>query len=106
MYGGETMYFWDSSEATIRFVYWNSVGGVSEGTVLREGDRLTFPERHAEAGRAQQMRNFWTQDGPDQYSVTTQRLKDGVWETSFTMTLTKVRQSLEALRRPSPAAPR
>jgi hypothetical protein len=94
VYGGETMYFWGSVEARIRFIYWNSAGGVSEGTVLREGDRLTFAERHADAGQEQQMRNFWTQEGPDQYSVTTQRLKDGVWETSFTMTLRKVRQSL------------
>lgn len=47
IYRGETIYHWDLEASVIRFRYYNSIGGVSDGTAHPEGDTIRFPdERH------------------------------------------------------------
>lgn len=43
-YQGETIYSWDEQQSTISYVYWNSYGGVSTGTVQPGSETLEFPD--------------------------------------------------------------
>ncbi len=43
-YRGETIYSWNKEKNVIGFVYWNSLGGVSTGTVVALHSQITFPD--------------------------------------------------------------
>lgn len=87
-YPGETLYFWDSEAKQIAYLYLNSDGGVSRGTLTVEGEKLLFSaERYDEGGRAREFRTTLTRDGEQSYLTVTHELKDGqrveAWRTSF-----------------------
>ena len=41
-YRGETIYSWDGGAGRVAYVYWNSLGGVSRGTMVPKGEHLDF----------------------------------------------------------------
>lgn len=87
-YQGETLYFWDSESKAIAYIYFNSDGGVSRGTLKAEGDQLLFPaERYNEGGKSREFSTTITRDGEQGYASVTHELKDGArveaWRTSF-----------------------
>ena len=41
-YRGETLYSWDGGAGRVAYVYWNSLGGVSRGTMVPAPGRLDF----------------------------------------------------------------
>jgi hypothetical protein len=68
-YRGETIYWWDEASAQIRYLYFNSGGGVSEGRAVSEDDLIRFPdERHQSAdGRVRVIASTLRRDGADAY---------------------------------------
>ena len=68
-YRGETIYSWNSEAAEIQYVYWNSIGGVSQGAVRLDGERITFPnETYAGADGSQiSVQTIWVPDGANAY---------------------------------------
>ena len=75
-YAGETVYSWDDAAQTIRFTYWNSLGGVSTGTAVGAGDALDFPaERYTGPdGEEIVIETTWRRSDDDAYeALTTER---------------------------------
>ena len=88
IYEGETLYGWDSEAEAIFFWYWASSGGVSQGTLVPEGEIWVARERHA--GRpgeeAAEMRSTLDLRGEGSYEAATARLTDGVWKELWAIT--------------------
>ena len=79
-YGGETLYHWDAKAGVVRFTYWNTVGGVSTGTMTVEGGAMVFPESYeGKDGRLIELRSVWTPDGADAYVATVMQKKGDAW---------------------------
>lgn len=80
IYRGETIFSWDSENSRISFVYWNSIGGVSRGSMSKSGDRISFPDESyiADDGSEVAVETYWVQDGANAYeSLTIERYENG-----------------------------
>lgn len=83
-YQGETLYHWDAAARVVKYTYWNSLGGVSTGTMNTDGDRLVFPETHeASDGTRIDFRNVWFQDGANAYVAQTDQREPTGWTQRF-----------------------
>lgn len=71
VYRGETLYSWDGKAAS--FTYWNSLGGVSRGTMRPEGGRLDFGDESYTGpdGRRISISTHWRRVGDDAYEAVT-----------------------------------
>ncbi|HEY0413826.1 MAG TPA: hypothetical protein VGD66_11870 [Allosphingosinicella sp.] len=71
VYEGETLYSWDGSG--VIFTYWNSLGGVSRGTLRRDGEKLDFGTGSYTApdGRSLAYSTYWRRLGEDAYEAVT-----------------------------------
>jgi len=73
VYRGETLYSWDGTANSVTFTYWNSLGGVSRGTMRPgEGGRLDFgDETYTDPqGRRITISTHWRRDGEAYDAVT------------------------------------
>lgn len=72
-YGGETLYSWDGGAGAVAFTYWNTLGGVSRGTMKPAGDRLDFGDEAYAApdGKRARMATHWRRVGGDAYEAVT-----------------------------------
>ncbi|HEX8640378.1 MAG TPA: SRPBCC domain-containing protein [Allosphingosinicella sp.] len=70
VYRGETIYSADASGA-VSYTYWNSLGGVSRGTMRPEPDRLNFGDEtyRGPDGRETTISTFWRRVGDDAYEA-------------------------------------
>lgn len=77
-YAGETIYSWSPSARAVEYVYFNSDGGVSRGTMLAEGDRLDFGDEIYTGPDGKQMRisTYWRRVGDDAYETVSQAGND------------------------------
>ena len=83
-YAGETLYHWDARQKQVRYTYYNSIGGVSVGTMQVEDGRLVFPESHeSKDGKRIEMRSVWTQDGADTFVAKTDMKTGETWTEQF-----------------------
>jgi uncharacterized protein YndB with AHSA1/START domain len=72
IYRGETLYSADAGGA-VSYTYWNSLGGVSRGTMLPEPERLSFGDEtyRGPDGREMIISTFWRRVGEDAYEAVT-----------------------------------
>jgi len=72
VYSGETFYS-AAGTGRVAFVYFNSIGGVSQGTLGAEPDRLNFGEEHYRGpdGRQIALSVSWRRIGEDAYEAIT-----------------------------------
>lgn len=83
-YRGETFFFWDGTENAVGYVYFNSDGGVSRGTLKVEGDVLLFPaERYTEGSTTREFSTTLVREDADNYYTSTRELKDGNWQEAW-----------------------
>jgi hypothetical protein len=70
-YRGETLYSWDGSVKRVGYTYWNSVGGVSRGTVAGNAGGLDFgSETYTGAdGHKMTVSTIWRKIGGDAYEA-------------------------------------
>ncbi|MGZ8311019.1 MAG: SRPBCC family protein [Allosphingosinicella sp.] len=71
-YRGESLYSVDGG--TVTYTYWNSLGGVSRGTMRTEPGRLSFGDEtyRGPDGRELRMSTFWRRAGEDAYEAVTE----------------------------------
>ncbi|MHA6289184.1 hypothetical protein [Maricaulis sp. CAU 1757] len=80
VYRGETLYHWDAEAQVIRYRYYNSLGGTSDGTAQPQPDgSIRFPdETYAQEGEAPRVfTTEWRRRGDGGYDVSTAEIVDG-----------------------------
>jgi len=75
VYRGETIYSWNAKSGQVEFVYWNSLGGVSRGTMVPSEGLLDFGnESHLLPNGGQLViSTVWRKLSPDAYEVVSTR---------------------------------
>jgi len=70
-YRGETLYSLNGTSKQVEYIYWNSSGGVSRGTMAPKGDALDFGnETYTGAdGRKMTISTMWRKVGPNAYET-------------------------------------
>jgi hypothetical protein len=71
LYTGETIFHWDGETEIIRYRYFNSLGGVSDGTAVPDGELIRFPDEHHidENGGELVISSTMQRDGDDAYRL-------------------------------------
>ena len=88
---GESIYFWDSVAGELGYLYIESDGGFSRGTVTAEGTTLVFPPtRYIENGAVQTYRSRWQRDGAEAYDVVSEFEGKNGWVPGFKVHLRRV----------------
>ena len=88
---GESIYVWDAAARQLQYLYIESAGGFSRGTVAGEGDTLVFPPtRYSANGEEQTYRSRWQRSGAHAYDVVTEFLVEGRWTPGFTLHMQQV----------------
>jgi hypothetical protein len=88
---GESIYFWDGTSRSLRYLYIESDGGSSFGSVEVNGDTLVFPATDIrEDCLAATYRSQWKRRGADGYDVLTEFKRGEAWTTGWTMRMTQV----------------
>jgi hypothetical protein len=88
---GESIYVWDGAARQLQYLYIESAGGFSRGTVASEGDALIFPATpYVEKGVTQTYRSSWRRVGEDAYEVLTEFLVKGSWTPGFSLHMQQV----------------
>ena len=88
---GESIYVWDATSKQLQYLYIESAGGFSRGTVSGEGDALVFPPTsYLEQGETQTYRSRWQPAGQDAYDVVTEFQVKDRWVPGFKLHMEKV----------------
>ena len=88
---GESIYLWDAATGQLQYLYIESDGGFSRGTVSRQGETLVFPPTHyAQDGQEQTYRSRWQRTGDAGYDVVTEFQVKGQWQPGFSVHMLKV----------------
>jgi hypothetical protein len=90
-YQGESLFWWDPKAGRLAFWYWNSQGGVSEGSADASSEGIVFPEHHTTDSGVVEMKAVWTRTGPDSYRVRQAERGGNDWKTLWTMDLRRRR---------------
>jgi len=80
-YVGETIYYWDSTDRKLKYLYVENKGGSSAGVVEIADPALVFPPTDFQAGgKTQTYRSRWTRRGDEGYDAVTEfKQADGSW---------------------------
>jgi hypothetical protein len=83
---GETIYLWDAAAAQLQYLYIESAGGFSRGSVTQEGSALVFPPTsYSEDGKTQTYRSRWQRAADDAYDVVTEFQREDKWVPGFSV---------------------
>jgi len=83
-YLGESIYYVDAATLGLHYLYIESAGGSSLGTVEASGDTLVFPDTsYQEGGHTQVYRSRWQKNGTDAYEVITEFKNNDEWVPGF-----------------------
>jgi hypothetical protein len=91
-YSGETIYWLDPTTKQISYMYFNSQGGVSKGTVEVQDKRLQFPnEKYTDPkGQVQQYRTSWARTDAGGYVALTEQESAGKWVEAWKVQFSRV----------------
>ena len=81
-YSGESVWYVDPKSKRVTFMYFNSIGGVSTGTLEEaQGTRLRFSDEAytGSDGKKQKYRTVWERKGEDGYVALTEQQKGDQW---------------------------
>jgi hypothetical protein len=88
---GESIYLWDSAAHELQYLYIESGGGFSRGTLTAQESTLVFPPTHyVEDGQEQVYRSHWQRAGADAYDVVTEFRGKAGWMPGFSVHMQKV----------------
>ncbi len=75
VYRGETIYSREGQ--AVSYTYWNSLGGVSRGSMKPDGDKLDFGEEKYRGpdGKEASIATHWQRKGPDAYEAITSSIQ-------------------------------
>jgi len=84
-------FLWDAASKQLQYLYIESAGGFSRGTVSGEGDALVFPPTsYLEKGETQTYRSRWQPAGQDAYDVVTEFQVKDRWVPAFKVHMERV----------------
>jgi len=90
-YAGESLYRWDAATRTIRYAYYASDGGHSQGEVRGVETGIAFDDSYTGPdGKPLVMRGAWLRDGADAYVVRTEGKDGDAWKTQWTLRMVRV----------------
>ena len=91
-YAGETIFRWDPVARRIRYDYYASDGGYSDGTAEATATGLSFPEENyvGANGHAMILRNSAIREGAESYTASSQMRQGETWREMWTMRFTRV----------------
>jgi len=90
-YRGESIYYLDPATHRLRYLYIESAGGSSLGTVEASGDTLVFPDTsYQEGGHTQVYRSRWQKNGIDAYDVITEFKNEDEWVAGFSAHMQRI----------------
>jgi hypothetical protein len=88
---GETIYFWDSSDKRLEYLYMESDGGMSRGPVSTAEGSLVFPDTNfVQDGKTQVYRSRWQPSGEKAYEVLTEFKGKERWVLGFKVHMEQV----------------
>jgi hypothetical protein len=94
-YLGESIYFWDSVAHKLQYLYIESAGGSTVGSVEASSDTLSFPDATAqESGHTVVYRSPWHKTGDDAYDVITEFKKKDGWVPAFSAHMKRISKVL------------
>lgn len=98
-YCGETVYSVDGASKGIMFRYFNSLGGVSEGTMTWQGGAFVAPETYVgKDGNKREFRSTLRPLDGERYEAVTQESADGEWQTASRIVFKRIgRATAEAI---------
>jgi len=84
-YQGESLYWRDGKTQKIQYMYFNSDGGVSNGSMQPQGDRLQFGDEEYTGpdGKVMRFRTIWEKKGENGYVATTEQQKGDQWAVAW-----------------------
>jgi hypothetical protein len=83
---GESVYVWNAASGQIEYLYIESAGGHSRGTVSAENGALVFPAASfTESGETRTYRSRWQRTAADAYDVVTEFRQQDAWVPGFTV---------------------
>jgi len=90
-YCGESVYWWDPRARAVTYLYFNSDGGTSTGTMTAAGQRLQFADEvyTAPDGDKQTYRTSWMR-GEKGYVAVTEQQKQGGWKEAWRIEFTRM----------------
>lgn len=70
-YGGETVFWWDEDGQHLKYTYWDTQGGISNGTMLPTTDGFESPDEVYEGTNGQRftIRTRWLVNSGDEYTM-------------------------------------
>jgi Protein of unknown function (DUF1579) len=91
-YSGESIYWFDPKSNRVSYVYFNSDGGQSTGTLAVDGERLQFGDETYTGpdGKVQRYRTVWERKGADAYVATTEQEANGTWTGAWRIEFARV----------------
>jgi uncharacterized protein YndB with AHSA1/START domain len=77
-YSGESLYSWNAAAKQVEYTYWNSLGGVSRGTMTGRPDGLDFGDQTyvGSDGRKVAISTRWRKVGADAYETVSRSTND------------------------------
>lgn len=88
---GESIYFWNSSGKQLEYLYIESQGGFSRGSVATDQDALVFASAsYVENGHTQTYRSRWQRLGAHAYDVITEFQTKDSWVPAFKVHMEKL----------------
>jgi len=86
-YRGETIYHFDANENRIVYRYWNSVGGISDGSAIPADDGIDFPaEMHVrDDGSTTEIRSRLAKISNEVYVMVSEEKSDNAWKELWKM---------------------
>jgi hypothetical protein len=93
---GESIYLWDAASGELQYLYIESAGGFSRGTVTGTRDSLVFPAAtFTDRGRTQTFRSRWQRTGDDAYEVVTEFRDSDRWAPGFSLQMRRVAREVQ-----------
>jgi hypothetical protein len=81
-YRGETLYSWNAASGRVEYVYWNSLGGVSRGSMTPKPSALDFGDEtyRGADGREMRIATVWRKVSERSYEAVTTSVADPTGE--------------------------
>ena len=93
-YLGETIYYWNPAANQVEYLYVESDGGFSRGTVSVEPGALVFPAAtYVDAGKSRTYRSRWRHASADAYDVVTEFQSGDAWKEGWSVHMAKSREA-------------
>jgi hypothetical protein len=87
---GETLYAFDAKKQIVVYNYWSSDGGMSNGTMTPQADRLLFPEdTYEQDGKKIIFRSTWQRMGDTRYAAIVHMKSGEEWKEAWRVVYTK-----------------